>query len=142
MVPTAPPTSPDPWRVFRHEWFGAVRTLWREGDLWFVAVDVAAALGYQNPSDAVWRHCAGLCETQRLFPGGRETILIPLKGVVRLVMRSRLPDAEEFQDWVCDEIIPQVMHTGTFTDTTRNQPGDAHASLESMSKGQTWMLLA
>ena len=143
MVPTAPPTSPDPWRVFRHERFGSVRTLWYEGDLWFVAIDVARALGYLYPSDAVRVHCKGVDEISTPSAGGRQlTNIIPLKGVVRLVMRSRLPDAEEFQDWVCDEMIPQVMHTGTFIDTTRSRPEDAHTSLENMSKGQTWMVLA
>lgn len=143
MVPPVPPTTPDPWRVFRHERFGSVRTLWLRNELRFVAVDVAMALGYADPRDAIQRHCKGVGEIPTPSAGGRQlTNIIRLADVVRLVMRSQLPDAEAFQDWVCDEMIPQVMHTGSFIDTTRNQPEDACASLESMSKGQAWMLLA
>ena len=43
--------------IFEHPEFGRIRTLEIDGKIWFCASDVAAALGYSNPRDAVVRHC-------------------------------------------------------------------------------------
>lgn len=34
--------------------------------------------------------------------------------VYRLTMKSKLPDAEKFQDWVCDEVLPSIRKTGGY----------------------------
>jgi phage antirepressor YoqD-like protein len=34
--------------------------------------------------------------------------------VYRLIMKSKLPDAEKFQDWVCEDILPSIRKTGGY----------------------------
>lgn len=92
-----------------------VRTLMRDGDPWFVARDVAAALGYEKPQNAVQTHCKGALNQGILSPGGeQETKIIPESDVYRLIMRSNLPSAERFQDWVCEEVLPTIRKTGGY----------------------------
>ena len=43
-------------QIFNNPEFGQVRTLTREGEPWFVGKDVAVALGYEKPRDAVYKH--------------------------------------------------------------------------------------
>ena len=80
------------------------------------------ALGYSDTADAIQRHCKS---RKKVFHphsngiGGVNMIYIPEKDVYRLIMRSNLPDAEKFQDWVCDEILPSIRKTGLYaTDVT------------------------
>ena len=93
-------------------------------DPWFVASDVAKALGYEKPNNAVNEHCKKMNKIT-LDPnlGGRvatvstppiQAIIIPESDVYRLVMRSNLPRAVEFQDWICEEVIPSIRKTGAY----------------------------
>ena len=89
----------------------------------FCAIDVAKILGYSNQSDAILRHCKGVVKRDTLTDGGiQKASYIPESDVYRLVMRSKLPEAEGFQDWVCEDILPSIRKTGghiysTETDT-------------------------
>lgn len=101
--------------IFQHEMFGEVRIIDQEGEPWFVARDVAAALGYKDTSQAVRNHCKGVVETPTPSAGGTQLAkIIPESDVYRLVMRSKLPDAEVFQDWVCGIVLPQIRKTGGY----------------------------
>lgn len=92
-----------------------VRTVWHEGSVWFVAKDVAECLAYTNPLKAVRDHCKGVNETFIPSAGGRQLIkIIPESDVYRLVMRSKLPAAEQFQTWVCEEVLPSIRKTGGY----------------------------
>ncbi|NKD55156.1 MULTISPECIES: Bro-N domain-containing protein [Haematospirillum] len=93
-----------------------VRTIVDEsGQPWFVAKDVATLLGYSNTRKAVRDHCKGArdigsssaLEGERFapLPLAPQTIIIPERDVYRLVMRSRLPAAERFEDWVVGEVL-------------------------------------
>lgn len=46
--------------------------------------------------------------------GGTNMVYIPEKDVYRLIMRSNLPNAEQFQDWVCDEVLPSIRKHGGY----------------------------
>ena len=71
---------------------------------------LARALGYARPADAIREHCKGGRETLLPSPGGiQTTINISEKDLYRLVMHSKLPAAEAFQDWVMDEVLPNKM---------------------------------
>lgn len=95
--------------VFNHEIFGEIRITDRDGKPWFVAKDVATALGYADPGRAVRAHCKGGGEMPSPSVGGTQTVkIIPESDVYRLVMRSRLPEAEKFQDWVVEEVLPEI----------------------------------
>lgn len=89
----------------------------------FCATDVATILGYSNPTATVQRHCKGITKRDTLTSGGVQDLLyIPESDVYRLIMRSKLPDAERFQDWVCEVVLPSIRKTGghiysTETDT-------------------------
>lgn len=92
-----------------------VRTVWHEGNIWFVAKDVAECLAYTNPLKAVRDHCKGVNETFIPSAGGRQLIkIIPESDVYRLVMRSKLPVAEQFQTWVCEDVLPSIRKTGGY----------------------------
>ncbi|MEY4767471.1 MAG: hypothetical protein RL637_110 [Pseudomonadota bacterium] len=94
------------------------------GDVFFVAVDVAKCLGYSNTRDAVISHCkyAKLLKDIEVVKSDyyinqqldAKTKLIPESDVYRLTMRSKLEQAEEFQDWVCDEVLPSIRKTGSY----------------------------
>lgn len=99
------------------DYYGShVRVVVRGGDPWFVARDVALVLGYSNPQKAVRDHCKGNCavgvnDSCTLDP---QTIIIPERDIYRLVMRSKLPAAAQFEEWVVAEVLPQIRRTGGF----------------------------
>lgn len=97
-------------KVFSNEEFGEVRTLEIEGKPYFVANDVAKALGYSNPSKATNDHCKNAILGRGNDSLGREQEFkyIPEGDVYRLIIRSNLPSAEKFESWVFDEVIPSI----------------------------------
>lgn len=106
-----------PLAFFEHEKFGSLRVVERDGHPWFVASDVAKALGYENPSRDIQRHCKKvnkITQTTNLVVPPITVLIIPESDVYRLVMRSNLPSAELFQDWVVEEVIPSIRKTGGY----------------------------
>ena len=102
-------------QIFEKAEFGKVRIVMRNGDPWFVARDVAVALGYADPADAIQRHCKKINDSNMgVSPSVPSPKIIPESDVYRLVMRSNLPTAIEFQDWVCEEVIPSLRKTGGY----------------------------
>lgn len=102
-------------QIFSNEKFGRVRIIMVDNKPMFLANDVAKALGYTNPRKAIGDHCKGV--TKRDTPtksGNQQVSYIPESDVYRLVMRSKLPQAEQFQDWVCDEVLPTIRKTGGY----------------------------
>lgn len=101
-------------KVFDFERQG-VRIVIRDGEPWFVAADVARVLGYTNPAKAIRDHCKGVNEADTPTAGGVQAVkVIPERDVYRLVMRSRLPSAERFEEWVVGEVIPTIRKTGSY----------------------------
>ncbi len=112
-------------RIFEHDSFGQVRVINEENKPLFCAIDVAKILGYSNQSDAILRHCKGVVKRDTLTDGGiQKASYIPESDVYRLVMRSKLPEAERFQDWVCEDILPSIRKTGGYMLTTENDTPD------------------
>jgi len=88
---------------------------------WFVAKDVCDALEYKKSKNAVSKHCKGAPKWVPLCtPGGIQNMqIINESNVYRLVMRSKMKLAEEFQDWIVEEVIPDIRKTGAYlTDHT------------------------
>jgi len=111
-----------------------VRCLERDGALWLVASDVCKALGLGNPSLAVNGNPSrpergGLDEdekgvfTLRTAGGPQKLLMVSEGGAYHLVFRSRRPEAERFQEWVCGEVLPSIRRTGGYT-----MPGAAAAT--------------
>lgn len=105
-------------QIFSNPQFGEIRTLADDAnEPMFCAKDVATALGYADTADAISRHCKS---GKKVFHphangiGGVNMVFITEKDVYRLIMRSNLPDAEKFQDWVCDEVLPTIRKHGAY----------------------------
>lgn len=105
-----------PLALFQHEKFGSLRVVRSDqGEPWFVASDVAKALGYEKPNNAVNDHCKKVNKFSYPNSGQLQPYnIIPESDVYRLVMRSNLPKAIEFQDWICEEVIPSLRKTGGY----------------------------
>ena len=101
--------------IFAHEEFGQVRVI-REGDTFlFCGVDVAKALGYAKPQNAVRVHCKGALKRGTLTKGGtQELLFIPEGDVYRLIIGSKLPTAERFERWLFDEVLPSIRKYGAY----------------------------
>lgn len=107
----------DDIQIFKNEVFGEVRVVETNEEPLFCAKDVATALGYSDTADAIQRHCKSgkkvFCPHKNGM-GGTNMVYIPEKDVYRLIMRSNLPNAEQFQDWVCDEVLPSIRKHGGY----------------------------
>ncbi len=93
----------------------------QDGNLnpWFVGRDIALTLGYSDTDDAIRRHCKlsklfKPGETPGLECGPRGMTLIPEPDVYRLVARSHLPAAEQFERWIFEEVLPAIRKTGGY----------------------------
>ncbi|CAB4003635.1 toxin Bro [Paramuricea clavata] len=107
----------------------SVRTVESDGELLFYAKDVAESLGYSKPQKAIRDHVWGLNKVllgnisgeQRVPKTGTlrnchpHTVLLREPGVYQLIFNSRLPIAEDFQDWVFREVLPSIRKTGTYS---------------------------
>lgn len=93
----------------------SVRVIEKDGEPWFVAKDVAETLGYSRARDAIKQHCKGAVKHRLPSASGfQETSLIPERDVYRLIMRSKLPEAEAFEEWVVGEVLPSIRKTGKY----------------------------
>lgn len=106
-------------QIFRNGMFGEVRVASENGKVLFAGTDVAKALGYNNPAEAIATHCKpGNIEKRYIAHsngfGGVKIQFIPESDLYRLVMRSQLPQAEKFQDWVVEEVLPAIRETGGY----------------------------
>lgn len=102
-------------QVFNSKEFGDIRTTEIDGKPYFVANDVATALGYKRPADAVTAHCKGSVKHRYLTDGGEQELkVIPEGDIYRLTVRSKLPSAEKFEKWVFDEVIPSIHQYGAY----------------------------
>ena len=101
--------------TFSFEGKSHVRTIQVDGRTYFVASDVAGALGYEKARNAVSTHCKGALKQGLPTAGGvQEVTVIPESDVYRLVMRSKLQSADRFQDWVVEEVLPSIRQTGAY----------------------------
>lgn len=105
-------------QIFNSPEFGAIRTIEKDGEPWFVGKDVATILGYAKPLNALATH---IDEDDSLKQGlidnmGRmqETIFINESGLYSLVLSSKLPNAKKFKRWITSEVIPSIRKHGAY----------------------------
>lgn len=110
-------------KVFENLEFGKVRVSVVDGEPMFCLADVAKSLGYSNPAKAVIDHCKGVTVLETPTQSGVQPIKYGKEGeVYRLTMKSKLPNAEKFQDWVCNEVLPSIRKHGAYmTDNVLEQ---------------------
>lgn len=102
-------------QIFKNNDFGEIRTLEEDGMILLCASDVAKALGYSKPNDAVARHCRATTKRSTPISGKMQEInFIPEGDVYRLVTHSKLPTAEKFESWVFDEVLPSIRKHGAY----------------------------
>ena len=110
--------------VFNSQEFGSIRVI-QEGERFlFCARDIAAALGYAKPQNAVQQHCRYALKRGIPHPQSPDKQIImtflPEGDVYRLIIGSKLPSAERFERWVFDEVLPSIRkHGGYITDKLR-----------------------
>lgn len=104
-------------KIFENEEFGSIRTVTRDGEVWFVGKDVAEALGYTNPKNAVPNHVneEDKLSTQIEYAGQRRTVtVINESGLYALIFGSKLESAKRFKRWVTSEVLPAIRKTGSY----------------------------
>lgn len=102
-------------KTFVNEEFGSVRTIEENGKILFCGSDVAKALGYRRPKDAINAHCKGAVKRRLLTNGGAQEMKMISEGdVYRLISHSRLPSAEKFESWIFDDVLPTIRRTGGY----------------------------
>lgn len=103
-------------KIFENSEFGAVRVVDVNGEPWFVARDVASALGYVDTTQAIRMHC----EKAKDFRGVEMTAtatpmkIIPEEDVYALIFGSHLESAKQFRRWICDEVLPAIRKHGGY----------------------------
>lgn len=115
--------------IFENPEFGEVRMALINGKPWFVGIDIARIMGYKRPTDAVrdvvpenHRVVMQLSDIQhygsRPLPDnmkGSKIIMIDEPGFYRLTIKSSLPSAEPFIEWVTSEVLPTLREDGEYS---------------------------
>ena len=104
-------------QIFKSEKFGEIEVLIENGKEYFPATEVAKILGYSNPQKAIRDHCKekGCTNRSVLTKGGKqEKKFIDEGNLYRLITKSNLPQAEVFESWVFDEVLPSIRKTGMY----------------------------
>lgn len=103
--------------TFTSDRFGKIRAVTIEGEPWLVGKDVAAALGYKNPRDALNKHVdpedKGVAKRDTLG-GEQEMTIINESGFYSLAFGSKMKEAKAFKRWVTHEVLPSIRKTGGY----------------------------
>lgn len=102
-------------QIFNNTEFGDVRTVEINGKPYFMASDVAKALGYTNPNKAINDHCRAITKCSTPISGKIQEVNFISEGdIYRLVVKSQLPNAEKFEAWIFDEVLPAIRKHGAY----------------------------
>ncbi len=109
-------------QIFTSEIFGEIRTCQVNNQIMFVGKDVAQALGYAKPENAIATHVDVDDKTTTLIQGTgsnykSKVIIINESGLYSLILSSKLPQAKAFKHWVTSEVLPQIRRTGGYIPT-------------------------
>lgn len=97
-----------------------VRTIVIDDQPWFCAADVCEVLGYANSRQAIQKNCRpeGVSVRDTLTRGGKQALTFIAEGnLYRLIIKSRKEEAQRFEAWVCDEVLPAIRKQGRYEDT-------------------------
>ena len=122
--------------IFKNPEFGSIRVIEENGKYLFCGTDVAAALGYSNSRDAIIRHCRYVVKRDAPHPQSPDRKIsmtfIPEGDLYRLIVHSKLPSAEQFEQWVFDEVLPTIRKHGAYL--TREKLWEVATSPEALMK--------
>lgn len=122
-------------QIFNSPEFGEIRAVEIDGEPWFVGKDMAVALGYKNPQEAIRTHVddedKGVSEI--LTPGGKQSVpIINESGVYSLIFSSKLEQAKAFKRWVTAEVLPSIRKHGAYIAPNAPAQGVEMAALQTM----------
>ena len=103
----------------------SIRIITIDNEPWFSVADVCDVLGYANSRKALADHCRTSGVTKRDISSGgqmRAITFINEGNLYRLIIKSRKPEAEKFESWVCDEVLPSIRKTGSYISTLYEEP--------------------
>ncbi|MCG9026847.1 BRO-N domain-containing protein [Laribacter hongkongensis] len=109
----------------------AVRTINRDGEIWFILNDVTEALAFTRGRNAARmldddERGAHIVST---LGGKQELTIINESGLYSLILRSRKPEAKRFKKWVTSEVLPTIRKTGTYSTTPRRSKASREAAV-------------
>ena len=108
-------------QIFNNSEFGQIRTITKDEKTYFVGNDVAKALGYVETSKAIITHCKGVSEMDIPTNGGIQKMKMITEGdIYRLVIKSQLPSAEKFENWIFDNVLPSIRKNGGYIANQEN----------------------
>ena len=108
----------NPFEIFSYKNLGSVRTSINEsGEVWFCLNDIADILCIQNSRDILKRiDQKGVDTIYTLTNGGRQELLfVNESNLYRIIFTSRKPEAQDFQNWIFNEVIPSIRKTGSYS---------------------------
>jgi len=108
-----------------------IRVVTIGGEPFFVGRDVAERLGYANATDALAKHCSGVAKRYPIVDAlGRtqDVRVLSEPDVLRLIVRSKRPEAERFERWVFEEVLPAIRKTGGYMTATPEETPEALAA--------------
>lgn len=105
-------------KIFNNSEFGEIRTMELNGDPWFVGNDVAKALGYKKPANAVLTH---VHNEDTLLKGvldsngkTQKTKIVNESGMYALIFGSELKKSQKFKQWVTRDVLPSLRKHGAY----------------------------
>ena len=118
-------------KIWENPEFGELRIVDMDGEPWMVGKDVAQALGYAKPENAIANHVDEEDKTSTLIQGSgsnykSKTTIINESGLYSLVLSSKLPGAKRFRRWVTNEVLPSIRKDGGYIKTA---PGMTDADI-------------
>ena len=101
-----------------------IRNVFVNNEPHFVASDIAKALGYSKPRNAIKQHCRYALKQGIPHPQSKtkqlQVLVIPESDVYRLIMSSTLPSAQKFERWVMEEVLPSIRKKGYYLAVKKN----------------------
>jgi prophage antirepressor-like protein len=94
-----------------------VRTVEIDGATWWVGKDVCEVLGYKDTVNAIKQHCRGVVKHHPIVDSlgrNQEVRIIAEPDLFRLIAGSRLPEANRFEAWIYEEVLPSIRRTGSY----------------------------
>lgn len=101
-------------QIFKNSEFGEIRTVTKNNEPWFVAIDVCNALDLKNPTVSVGRLDED--EVTKFNLGGLsgESNIVSEYGLYNLILASRKKEAKKFKRWITHEVIPSIRKHGAY----------------------------
>jgi phage antirepressor YoqD-like protein len=116
-------------QLFKNDRFGEVRVTEIEGIPYFVGRDVATALGYEKPYNAITQHVDSQDTLKQGIPDNQgfiqDTIIINESGLYSLIFGSKLETSKDFKRWVTSEVLPSIRKHGGYMASNVNDTDES-----------------